>query len=90
VLEVEMEDGRVFCTQRDNYKGFHTDPCDWTAARAKFDRVTRAFTTNAERDALADVIATLEERPVSALTSQLAGIRQGTENPPADKERRHE
>jgi 2-methylcitrate dehydratase len=74
-LEVEMEDGKLFRAQRDDYQGFHTDPFDWTAARAKFDRVTRAFTTSAERDALAETIATFDERPVTALTSQLAGIR---------------
>jgi len=74
-LEVEMEDGTHLRAQRDDYQGFHTDPFDWTAARAKFDRVTRAFTTSAERDALAETIATFDERPVTALTSQLAGIR---------------
>jgi len=73
-LEVELEDGRIFHAQRDDYQGFHTHPFDWTAARAKFDRVTRAFTTSAERDALARTIATLGERPVTALTSQLASI----------------
>ena len=74
VLEVELKDGKLFRAQRDDYRGFHTDPWDWTTARAKFDRVTRAFTTSAERDALAETIAALEERPVTALTSRLAGI----------------
>jgi 2-methylcitrate dehydratase len=74
-LEVELEDGTIFSAQREDYHGFHTDPFDWTAARAKFDRVTRAFTTAADRDAIADMIATLEERPIAALTSLLGGIR---------------
>jgi 2-methylcitrate dehydratase len=74
VLEVELENGKIFRAQRDDYQGFHTDPWDWTAARAKFDRVTRPFTTSAERDALAGVIATLDERPITALTAQLSGI----------------
>ncbi|TYO65103.1 MmgE/PrpD family protein [Bradyrhizobium hipponense] len=74
-LEIEQEDGSVFRAQRDDYHGFHTKPFDWTAARRKFDRVTSAFTNASERDALAEVIATLDERPVAALTSLLGDIR---------------
>jgi len=74
-LEVELEDGTVFSAQREDYHGFHTRPFDWTAARAKFDRVSRIFTTAAERAAIADVIATLDKRPVSDLTNLLGGIR---------------
>lgn len=74
-LEIEQEDGSVFRAQRDDYHGFHTRPFDWTAARRKFDRVTYAFTNAPERDALAEVIATLDERPVAALTSLLGDIR---------------
>ena len=74
-LEVELTDGTILRAERDDYHGFHINPFDWTAARAKFDRVARAFTTAAERDTLADVIATLDERPVTALTSLLGAIR---------------
>ncbi|MEH2553868.1 2-methylcitrate dehydratase [Bradyrhizobium algeriense] len=74
-LEVELEDGTVFSVQREDYHGFHTSPFDWTAARAKFDRVSRTFTTAAERAAIADVIATLDERPIADLTELLGAIR---------------
>jgi 2-methylcitrate dehydratase len=74
-LEVELQDGAILRSYRDDYHGFHTNPFDWTAARKKFDRVTRAFASLAERDALADVIATLDERPIGALTALLGGIR---------------
>jgi 2-methylcitrate dehydratase len=74
-LEVELHDGTLLHAERFDYRGFHTKPFDWQTARAKFDRVTAAFTTAAERDALADVIAAFEERPVTALTSLLANIR---------------
>jgi 2-methylcitrate dehydratase len=74
-LEVEMQNGTILQAFRDDYHGFHTKPLDWTTARAKFDRVAHAFTTTAERDALADVIATLEERPVAALTALLGALR---------------
>ena len=68
-IEVEMEDGTIFRAERDDYHGFHTKPFDWTTARAKFDRVSNAFTTTAERDAIAETIATLDGRPIAALTS---------------------
>jgi 2-methylcitrate dehydratase len=73
-LEVELADGTIFSARREDYYGFHTNPFDWTAARAKFDRVSRAFISAAERDAIANVIASLDERPVVALTSLLGAI----------------
>src|SRR5215211_6227325 len=42
-LEVELTDGTILRAERDDYHGFHINPFDWTAARAKFDRVARAF-----------------------------------------------
>ncbi len=74
VLDVELEDGTILQTRHDDYHGFHTRPFDWSAARAKFDSVTRNFTTPAERDAIATVVATLEQRPIADITSQLGGI----------------
>jgi 2-methylcitrate dehydratase len=73
-LEVELEDETIFSAEREDYHGFHTNPFDWTAARAKFDRVTRAFISAAEHDAIANVIATLDERPITALTWLLGAI----------------
>jgi 2-methylcitrate dehydratase len=73
-LDVELEDGTIFFTRREDYHGFHTNPFDWTAARAKFDRVIRALTSAAERDAIADAIATLEKRSITTLTSLLGAI----------------
>ncbi|MBU6463405.1 MAG: MmgE/PrpD family protein [Bradyrhizobium sp.] len=73
-LEIEMNKA-VLHARHDDYHGFHTKPLDWAAARRKFDRVTSAFTSPSERDGLSDVIATLEERPVAALTSLLGDIR---------------
>jgi 2-methylcitrate dehydratase len=72
VLEVELDDGCVLRAARDVYQGFHTNPFDWATARQKFDRVTRAFLTKEAADRLAEVIASLDERPVSELTACLA------------------
>lgn len=73
-LEVELQDGAVIRAQRSDYHGFHTNPFDWASARRKFDRVAQDFTTAAERDAIADVVATLAERPVADLTRLLGRI----------------
>ncbi len=73
-LEVELQNGTTLRENRVDYRGFYTKPFDWQTARAKFDQVTAAFTTGAERDALAGVIATLDLRPLGALTSLLANI----------------
>src|SRR5260370_11303181 len=74
VLEVELNDGTVLRAARDDYHGFHTNPFDWATARQKFDRVTRAFLTRAAADKIANVIADLDERPVSELTACLASV----------------
>jgi hypothetical protein len=58
--------------------------------RAKLDRVTAAFTTVADRDALADVIAALDKCPVTALTSLLANIRPRANAPDINHEPRGE
>jgi 2-methylcitrate dehydratase len=71
-LEVELDDGRVLRAARNDYHGFHTHPFDWTAARQKFNRVTRAFLTKEAADRIAEVIASIDERSVSELTACLA------------------
>ncbi|MBG0811783.1 MmgE/PrpD family protein [Methylosinus sp. H3A] len=73
-LAIELEDGRLLACSRDDYHGFYTDPFDWAAARRKFDRVSCAKTSAAERDAIADVVETLERRQVAELTALLGRI----------------
>jgi len=74
-LDVVLTNGSVLSAERDDYHGFHTNPFDWTAARNKFDRVAAAFTTAAERDAIADAISTLDRRPIADLTKLLGDVR---------------
>lgn len=74
-LEVELMGGVILSARRDDYHGFHTNPFDWTAARAKFDRVAHSFATAAERDAIADTIVALDERPIADLTKLLGDLR---------------
>jgi 2-methylcitrate dehydratase len=63
VLEVELSDGTMLHAARDDYRGFHTDPFDWTTARQKFDRVTLPFLTPAAGGRIKDVIADFDARP---------------------------
>jgi 2-methylcitrate dehydratase len=71
---VELGDGTVLHAARDDYHGFHTNPFDWTAARRKFDRVTRSFLTPADAERIADVVAGLDAQPVSELAACLAAV----------------
>ncbi|WP_159726963.1 MmgE/PrpD family protein [Methylosinus sp. Ce-a6] len=73
-LAIELEDGRLLACARGDYHGFYTDPFDWAAARQKFDRVTRGKTSAEERDAVAEIVETLERRQVSELTELLGRI----------------
>jgi 2-methylcitrate dehydratase len=73
-LEVELANGTRLHSARETYRGFHTDPLEWADVSAKFDRVARAFTTQAQRDAIAAVIAGLDERPVADLTTLLGRV----------------
>lgn len=76
-LEIELDNAHVLKAAREDYHGFHTNPFDWEAARAKFDRLARPFTSSSERDAIAEAIVSLEQRHVTDLTKLLgvAGAR---------------
>lgn len=70
-LRLRLRDGRLLERAKHDYHGFHTNPMNWDAARAKFDRlvVPRAGEGHAAR--LADVVAHLEELTVVDLTTIL-------------------
>lgn len=74
-LQVELQDGLVLRAVRADYHGFHTDPFDWAAAHAKFNRVARDFTTAAERDAIASLVAELDRHQIIELSHLLGRIR---------------
>jgi 2-methylcitrate dehydratase len=74
-LEVTLQGGEVLRVATDDYHGFHTDPFDWSDARVKFDRVTRDFLATHERDAIANAISNIDERPVAELTALLGAVR---------------
>jgi 2-methylcitrate dehydratase len=73
-LEVVLADGTVFRSSQDSYHGFHDNPLDWAAARVKFDSLVTPFTGDALREEIAEIVRTLEDRPVSELTAALARV----------------
>jgi 2-methylcitrate dehydratase len=73
-LEVELQGGEIMTAAREDYHGFYTNPFDWIAARAKFDSVARSFVAAQQRDAIADVVMSLNERPIGDLTNLLSSV----------------
>jgi 2-methylcitrate dehydratase len=73
-LEVELEGGVILKAARDDYPGFFTNPFGWVAARAKFDSLASAFVGAEQRAAISDVVRSLNERPVTDLTTLLGSI----------------
>lgn len=74
---VTLTDGTELATSRSAYKGFHTDPLDWKNARQKFDRLTCGFIDEPLQEAIAETIASLDQRRVTDLTRLLARIGAG-------------
>lgn len=73
-LEVELVDGTVFRSSQDSYHGFHDDPLDWEAARAKFDALASPFAPAALRDEIAGIVRELDRRSTRELTAALARV----------------
>jgi 2-methylcitrate dehydratase len=80
-VEVEMTDGTVLSRTAATYKGFFTDPLDWSEAYAKFSALVTPFTGAGLRDEIAAVISDLDNRPVSELTQLLAKVPLRREQP---------
>lgn len=73
-VEVELTDGTVLTATTASYKGFFTNPLDWTDALAKFNGLVTPFTGESLRDELAEVIHDLDTQPVRKLTELLARV----------------
>ncbi|WP_449281755.1 MmgE/PrpD family protein [Leucobacter sp.] len=73
-LEITLADGTTFRSSQDSYHGFHDHPLDWEAARVKFDSLAAPFADDSLRDEIAEIVRTIETRPVSELTAALARV----------------
>jgi 2-methylcitrate dehydratase len=70
-IQVILKDGRQFSTEKLDYEGFYTRPLSWEKAVAKFERLATPFTNDAQRAAIREVVAHLEEKEVAQLTELL-------------------
>ncbi len=69
-LEIEFQDGSILRASRDDYSGFYTSPFDWADARAKFELFVER--SPQWEEAVANVVASLDERPLADLIALLA------------------
>lgn len=74
-LTVVLDDGTELRAVKDTYHGFHDNPLDWAAARAKFDALTTPFTDEALREEIDGIVHDLEYRQTAYLVAALAKVR---------------
>lgn len=73
-VEVELADGTILVAETASYKGFFTNPLDWSDALAKFSGLVTPFTGESLRDELATTIHDLDTTSVRELTELLARV----------------
>lgn len=73
-VDVEYQDGTVLSAEASSYKGFHTDPVEWTDALGKFHRLAARFADEDLRNRIATVVEHLERHPVTDLTGLLSQV----------------
>ena len=74
-IGIQLRNGRLLTKKMRDYPGFFTQPVTWDMAFAKFDALAEAYSTSAERRAIADAVSELENRPISDLLRLMGGIR---------------
>jgi len=73
-VAITLRDGRVVDREVRTWEGSGSLPMSWDSAYAKFERLTKPFTTLKQRSQFADTIAHLEERSIADLISQLSKV----------------
>src|SRR5699024_3651413 len=73
-VEVQLRSGDVLHARADSYQGFTNQPLDRDGAFAKFHRLASPFTGYDLARQIADVVFTLEQRPLDELTGLLAKV----------------
>jgi 2-methylcitrate dehydratase len=91
LVTITMTDGRVLVREVRSHEGSCSLPMSWDFACAKFKRLVTPYTTVDQRKQIADVIASLDKRTVSDLTTLLAnvGVPQRTSRTVVTKGRRY-
>lgn len=74
-IQVLLRDGRTLSKESRDYPGFVTQPMSWDAACSKFHSLMQPYAEEAERAAMVQAIAGLENTSVRHLMRLFAGVR---------------
>jgi len=72
-VTITLKDGRVLEQETKDYEGFFTRPMSWEMAIQKFNEITTPHASSAQRTAIADAVANLEQVSVRELMERLGG-----------------
>jgi 2-methylcitrate dehydratase len=62
-IQISLKDGQICSIEKQDFAGFYTRPLSWEQAIAKFERLAVSATDAAQRAALVETVAHLEETP---------------------------
>jgi 2-methylcitrate dehydratase len=73
-IRVVLHDGRTLAKESRDYSGFVSQPMSWEMVRNKFNRLAAPFANEAERKAITNAVADLENIRVRDLTALLGPV----------------
>ena len=73
-VKITLKDGRVLEQETKDYEGFFTRPMSWEMAIQKFNEITTPHASAAQRSAIADAVANLEQVSVRQLMEHLGAV----------------
>jgi 2-methylcitrate dehydratase len=73
-LRVQLQDGREFEKEKQDYEGFHTRPMPWDRVVEKFERLSSTYTTSDLRAEIIETVQALERTDVDRLTEILREV----------------
>ena len=77
-VKITLKDGRILEQETKDYEGFFTRPMSWEMAIQKFNEITTPHASSAQRTAIADVVANLEQVSVRELMECLGAVGQNS------------
>src|SRR6185437_1543059 len=73
-IKIILKDGRALEQETKDYAGFFTQPMSWEMAIQKFNEIATPHASAAQRSAIADAVANLEQVSVRQLMQCLAAV----------------
>ena len=73
-VKITLKDGRVLEQETKDYEGFFTRPMSWEMAIQKFNEIATPYASAAQRAAIADAVANLEQVSVRELMERLGAV----------------